>query len=94
MDEEAEPIEADQDGASLVADDSDREWEVDAKCGDQQAGDDCGGEYEILPEDAPSMSCDPKDERDVFKLVTHENDIRRLHGDIGACGSHGNANIR
>ena len=60
VNKKAESIKADQDGASLVADDSDREWEVDAKRGNKKAGDDRGGENEILPEDAPSVSCDPK----------------------------------
>ena len=76
-----------------MADDAHRQGEVDAEGGDQKHKDHSGGKREVLPEDFFGVAGDAEEDRDVFEFVAHQNDIGRLHGDIGARGPHGHADI-
>lgn len=91
--EEAQSVEADQDGTAFVADDAEGEREGETQGGDDENEYDGAGEDEVLIEDAAGAAGVGEEEGDVFEAVAHEDDIGGFHGDIGAGGTHGHAQV-
>src|SRR6185437_12638391 len=89
--EQAQAVEADDDGGPFVAEDAEGEREVAGEVPGDQGSDDGGGDQEVGGDDAAGAAGEGDHCGDRGEVVAHDDDVGGVEGEVGPDPAHGGA---
>ena len=89
--EEAQRVGDDDERRAFVEDDGGSDADEPDEGGRDQEGDHAEAEEQVLADDPAGLAAETDDDRELGEVVAHERDVGGLEGDVGAGGTHGDA---
>lgn len=86
--EQPEAVEADDDGAAFVGEDSEGEGEASPQCKDEHEDDGPEGDDEVLADDAASLAAESNRVVEAFDAIIHEDHFALFECGIAATATH------